>query len=72
MACWTDTRNKSYSIILQDGRVMKRHVDQIRSRTVQIDKQPEDARHSTTSEPGDTQPGTPPLRHSTRVRSLCS
>lgn len=57
----------SYSIILQDGRVMKRHVDQIRSRAVQIDKQPENAldkfyplsvtpRHSTTSEPGDTQP----------------
>ena len=32
----------TYIVLLQDGRVMKRHVDQIRSRTVNIDV-PDDA-----------------------------
>ena len=65
---------------MQDGRVMKRHVDQIRSRTVQIDKQSEDMldefyplsmrpRQPTTTEPGDTPSRTPPLRRSIRIRN---
>ena len=70
----------SYSVTLQDGRVMKRHVDQIRSRTVQIDKQSEDMldefyplsvrpQQPTTTKPDNTPSGTPPLRRSTRIRN---
>ena len=33
----------TYTVLLQDGHVMKRHVDHIHSRTVNIDVQPDDA-----------------------------
>ena len=66
----------TYTVLLQDGRVMKRHVDQIRSRTVNIDVQPDDAvddfyplPSSSSSKSTDMPSVTPPLRCSNRIRN---
>ena len=66
----------TYTVLLQDGRVMKRHVDHIHSRTVNIDVQPDDAvddfypfPSSSSSKSTDMPSVTPPLRRSNRIRN---
>ena len=71
----------TYTVLLQDGCVMKRHVDQICSRTVNSDVQPDDAiddfyplpsstSSTTSTESTDVSSVTPPPCHSSnRIRN---